>query len=150
MDSAAVVIAIDTNLLVYAHRRAVAEHDAARRAIEAACNSPRGWGIALAAMAEFYGIVTHPAASGRPSTPDEAVAFLQMLETRGGMAVWTPGPQFGTRLVQTAADLLVTGVRVFDLQIALCALDSGATELWTHDRNFVKVPGLRLRDPLAE
>jgi toxin-antitoxin system PIN domain toxin len=150
MDSKAVVIAIDTNLLIYAHRRAVAEHDAARQAIEAACNSTRGWGVAFPTIAEFYSIVTHPAASGRPSTPDEAVAFLQMLETRGGMVVWTPGPEFGTRLVQTAADLNVMGVRVFDLQIALCALDGGATELWTHDRNFVKVPGLRVHDPLVE
>lgn len=143
------MIAIDTNLLIYAHRRAVAEHDAARRAIEAACNSTRGWGVAVATLAEFWSIVTHPAASGRPSTPDEAEAFVQMLETRGGMVVWTAGPEFGTRLVQTAADLNVTGVRVFDLQIALCALDGGATELWTHDRHFVKVPGLRMHDPLV-
>ncbi len=47
-----------------------------------------------------------------------------------------------------AADLGVTGVRVFDLQIGLCALDSGATELWTHDRGFVKIPGLAVHDPL--
>jgi len=64
--------------------------------------------------------------------------------------VWSPGPEFGTRLVQTAADLNVMGARVFDLQIALCALEGGATELWTHDRNFVKVPGLRVHDPLVE
>lgn len=65
------------------------------------------------------------------------------------MAVLGPGPSFATRLVRTAADLGVSGPRVFDLQIALCALDGGATELWTHDRAFVKVPGLALRDPLS-
>lgn len=43
----------------------------------------------------------------------------------------------------------MSGPRVFELQISLCALDGGATELWTHDRAFVKVPGLTLRDPLA-
>jgi hypothetical protein len=31
----------------------------------------------------------------------------------------------------------------------LCALDGGATELWTHDRRFVKLPGLIIRDPLG-
>jgi len=51
-------------------------------------------------------------------------------------------------LVQTAVDLGVSGPRVFDLQIGLCALDGGATELWTHDRRFVKIPGLIIPDPL--
>jgi len=37
-----------------------------------------------------------------------------------------PGPSFAIRLLQIAADLDVTGPRVFDLQIALCALDGGA------------------------
>jgi uncharacterized protein len=142
------VIAVDTNILIYAHRSAVPEHHAARGAIEAACSAPRGWGIALASVFEFYGIVTHPSASGRPSTPQEAAAFLRMLEEQGGLVVWSPGPQFGRRLLQVAADLGVVGNRIFDLQIALCALEGGATELWTHDRAFVKIPGLRLRDPL--
>lgn len=144
------MIAIDTNLLVYAHRAATTEHRAAQAAIEAACNSRSGCGMAAPSVAEFYSIVTHPAASGRPSSPAEAAAFLRTLEEDGGLAVWGPGPQFAARLLQTASDLDVRGVRVFDLQIALCALDGGATELWTHDGGFVKVPGLRLRDPLSQ
>ena len=143
------MIAIDTNILVYAHRAAVPEHRAAQAAIEAACNSRNGCGVAIASVAEFYSIVTHPAASGRPSTPDEAADFLGMLEQDGGLMILGPGPEFTARLLQTAADLAVTGPRIFDLQIALCALDGGATELWSHDKAFVKVPGLRLRDPLG-
>lgn len=143
------MIAIDTNLLVYAHRTATPEHKGAQRAIEAACNSRSGCGVAAPSIAEFYSVVTHPGSSGRPSSPEEAAAFLRALEEGGGVAVWSQGPQFAARLLQTAADLDVRGVRVFDLQIALCALDGGATELWTHDAGFIKMPGLRLRDPLA-
>src|SRR5207244_10228458 len=47
MASSAVVIAIDSNLLIYAHPAAVPEHRRARRAIEKACGDPRGWGISL-------------------------------------------------------------------------------------------------------
>jgi hypothetical protein len=65
------------------------------------------------------------------------------------MTVLCPGPAFSARLLQTAVDLGVSGPRVFDLQIGLCALDGGATELWTHDRRFVKLPGLIIRDPLG-
>jgi predicted nucleic acid-binding protein len=42
----------------------------------------------------------------------------------------------------------ISGARVFDLQIALTALENGATELWSHDRGFAGLPGLLVRDPL--
>jgi predicted nucleic acid-binding protein len=42
----------------------------------------------------------------------------------------------------------VTGPRIFDLQIALCALDSGAGRVWTNDRRFVKLTGLVIEHPL--
>jgi toxin-antitoxin system PIN domain toxin len=143
------MIALDTNLLIYAHRAATSEHRAAQAAIEAAASSRSGCGIAAPSVAEFFSVVTHPAASGRPSTPEEAAAFLRELRDEAGVAIWSQGPGFADRLLQTAADLGVHGVRIFDLQIALCALDAGACELWTHDGRFLKVPGLRLRDPLS-
>jgi predicted nucleic acid-binding protein len=142
------MIAVDTNLLIYAHRTGTEEHHAARVAIESACGSRGGFAITLPSVTEFFSIVTHPAASGRPSSTEEAANFLRALE-RGGMTVLGPGPAFAARLLQTAIDLGVSGPRVFDLQIALCALDGGAAELWTHDLHFVKVPGLIVRDPLA-
>lgn len=142
------MIAVDTNLLIYAHRSKTAEHHRARSALEAAAADPRGWGTALASVGEFFSIVTHPAASGRPSKPKEARAFLETLSASAGMQIWTPGAGFATRLLQLAIDLEIVGVRVFDLQIALTAVDHGATELWTNDRDFVRIPGLRLRRPL--
>jgi toxin-antitoxin system PIN domain toxin len=142
------VIAVDTNLLVYAHRGAVPEHQAAQAALERASRERSGWGVAVACIAEFWSVVTHPKASGRPSTPDEAQRFLDALIEDGGLEVWSPGPGFGARLVQMATQLEISGPRIFDLQIALTAFDNGATELWSHDRAFVSFPGLMTRDPL--
>lgn len=142
------MIAVDTNLLVYAHRRGLTEHRRAQRAIERASIDPRGWGISLQSVAEFWSVVTHPAAAGRPSSPGQATSFLRSLREQGGMLVWTPGVDLGDRLLQLAADLQVSGPRIFDLQIALTAFEHGAAELWTHDRSFVKIPGLRLVHPL--
>jgi len=148
MAAAAAMIALDTNLLIYAHRSATPEHRASRRAIETALNTPGGCGITIPSVAEFFSIVTHPTASGTPSPPEAAAAFLAALRGAGAEEL-APGTAFAARLVQLAADLGVTGARIFDLQIGLCALDGGATELWTHDGGFVKIPGLRLRDPLG-
>ncbi len=144
------MIAIDTNLLVYAHRRGVAEHRVAQRTIQKASEDGRGWGISIQSVAEFWAVVTHPASVGGPSSPDSARAFLSTLRDDAGMRVWSPGIGFESRLLQLATDLGVTGSRIFDLQIALTAFAEGALELWTHDLAFIKVPGLLLRYPLSE
>lgn len=141
------MIALDTNLLIYAHRSGTPEHRAARAAIERACGAVVGCAITLPSVAEFFGIVTHPSASGGPSQASDAAGFFAAL-AEGGVVMLGPGPSFAARLLQTAADLGVTGARIFDLQIGLCALDGGATEIWTHDRKFVRLPGLPVKHPL--
>lgn len=143
------MIALDTNLLVYAHRARTPEHARARKAIERAAGDPSGWGMAAVSVAEFWAVATHPASEGKPSTPKQAAAYIAELIAAGAQ-VWLPGSGFGERLLQVAADLNVVGPRIFDLQIALSVFEGGATELWTHDAKFVKIPGLRLHDPLRD
>jgi hypothetical protein len=142
------LIAIDTNLLIYAHRAALPEHRAARRAIERASRDSRGWGITLPSIAEFWSVVTHPASSGGPSTSRQARGFLHELIVEAGASLWMPREGFWQRLLELAGELRVAGPRVFDLQIALTAMENGAAEVWTHDSRFVAFPGLRIHDPL--
>jgi predicted nucleic acid-binding protein len=142
------VIALDTNLLVYAFLPGVREHGAARRAMEQASDDPRGWGVALSSIAEFWMAVTHPSAVGGRSPLRAARAFLDALLIEGPGSLWMPKERFSTRLLQMATDLEVHGPRIYDLQIALTAFDNGATEIWTHDRGFVAFPGLAVHDPL--
>ena len=143
------MIAIDTNLLVYAHRAGTGQHDAAQAAILEALGDHRGWGICLPAIAEFWRIVTHPAMPGGASSGPVVTHFFHYLLTEGHGRIWTPGPGFGERLMRWASSLKVRGSRIFDLQIAVIALEHGAHEIWTHDRNFTSVPGLKVRDPLG-
>jgi hypothetical protein len=139
--------AIDSNILVYAHRSATPEHRKAQKAIERATADLSQWGISLASLAEFWSIVTHPASAGGPSTGAQAAEFIRSL-VEAGAQIWLPGLGFAQRLMQVAVDLEVAGPRIFDLQIALTASDNGATEIWTHDHNFLTIPGLRVQDPL--
>jgi predicted nucleic acid-binding protein len=141
------VIAVDTNLLVYAHRLRVPEHRAALRTLERARRDARGWGIALRSVTEFWSVVTHPAASGRASTPAEARAFFETLTGEAGGRIWMPGEKFRERLLALAARLDVRGPRIFDLEIALTAFDNGASEIWTLDGSFITVPGLKVLRP---
>jgi predicted nucleic acid-binding protein len=141
------VIALDTNLLVYAHRAGLPQSRRARRALQQAAQQPRGWGFADFTVAEFWSVVTHPSATGGPSRPEQARDFLANLALAGAR-ILAPGEHFGERLIHTAADLNIHGPRIFDLAIALTAFDNGATEIWTHDSQFVSIAGLRVFDPL--
>ena len=142
------MIAIDTNLLVYAHRQGAPQHEAAREAIRAALNDPRGWGICLPSVTEFWSIVTHPTIPGGPSSPSVVTHFFHYLLTEGHGAIWTPGSGFGQRLMRWAGSLNVRGRRIFDLQIAVIAFEHGVQEIWTHDGNFVSVPAVKVYDPI--
>jgi predicted nucleic acid-binding protein len=144
------MIAIDTNLLVFAHRSQVPEHRAAKGAIEKASMDSEGWGFTLTNLLEFWSIVTHPSAPPRPSTPAEASGFLQALIKDADAQIWLPREGFGQRLLQLGAKLRISGPRIFDLTIALTAFEAGAHEIWTHDRGFRTIPGMRIVFPLTQ
>jgi uncharacterized protein len=143
------MIALDTNLLVYAHRAGTSEHEAARSAVLRAIDDPRGWGICLPSITEFWSIVTRPGIPGGPSSLAVVTHFFHYLLVEGHGSLWTPGPGFGQRLLRWASSLRVEGKRIFDLQIAAIAYEHGAREIWTHDRRFVSVPSVKVFDPLV-
>jgi len=91
--------------------------------------------------------VTHPASSGRPSKAHQAESFLDNLIAADAKILY---PRTGAmaRLLKLAVRLDVRGPRIFDLQIGLTCQEGGAREIWSHDRNFVAVPGLVVNDPL--
>jgi predicted nucleic acid-binding protein len=141
------MIALDTNILVYAHRAGVPEHRSAKRSIEEAAGKADGWCIPFPCVAEFWAVVTHPASAGRPSRPREARQFLDNLVAAGAKILY---PRCGAleRFLELAVRLDVQSARIFDLQIGLICQDAGAREIWSHDRNFITVPGLLVNDPL--
>ncbi len=141
------MIAVDTNLLVYAHRADVPEHAAAVRVMEPLLTGSTEWGFSVAVGGEFWGVVTHAPLWKRASRPEETARFLTYLIEESGARVFPPSEGFLQRVVKQAARLRVAGARIHDLQIGLMSLESGATELWTHDRQFMAPPGLSVVDP---
>lgn len=142
------MIALDTNLLVYAHRAGTSEHQRAARALERARLAPGGWGWAQPVVAEFWRVVTHPASQGGPTPPAAAAAFLRALMAAGAQC-WRPTPGSCDRLLTLADREQVPSLEIFDLEIALIARDNGAREIWSQDRHFRTVAGLKLINPLA-
>jgi predicted nucleic acid-binding protein len=140
------MVAIDTSILVSAHRTETDGHERAKAAIERAAANPAGWIIPSACVAEFWATVTSVSGGGQPSSPEEARAFLEAL-AEAGAVVATPRPGMHERLLRVAVESEVTGRRIFDLEITLTAYEAGAIEIWSLDRRFASHPQLPAREP---
>jgi predicted nucleic acid-binding protein len=54
------MIAVDTNVLVYAHREELRQHRSARSKLIALAESDTPWSIPVFCIGEFVRVVTHP------------------------------------------------------------------------------------------
>ncbi len=138
------MIALDTNLLVYAHLEGDTRHAAAQEVIQTAWRMGRGFGVSLPVVVEFYAVVTHPRVGVLPRVAESFVAQLQAQ----GLQVWTPRPDAVRRCLALAAEHHVLGRRIYDVFIAVVARDAGAQQLWTHDARFFELDGLQRVLPL--
>ena len=143
------MIAVDTNILVYAHRRDSEWHEPAARAVKDLSESSAPWAIAWPCVYEFYAIVTHPKIYSPPSTPDEARNQLDAWIESPSLVLLAEGRGFWQKRL---SDLLeaarLAGPKVHDARTAALCLDGGVRELLSADRDFSRFPDLTTRNPL--
>lgn len=143
------MIAVDTNLLVYAHREDSPWHNVAYAKISELAEGRAPWAIPWPCLHEFLAIVTHPRIyappSPLPAAIDQAEAWLEcpsltvLAETEG---YW---PALRLALEQGR----IIGPLVHDARVAAICLLHGVRELWTVDRDFARFPSLTVRNPLV-
>ena len=142
------MIAVDTNLLVFAHRVDSPWHEAAKRCLEDLVQSGGEWAIPWSCLHEFLAIVTHPAIF-KPPTPLEAAL--------GQVDAWLEAPSLvmlGEANEHWAAirslllDSKVVGPMIHDARIASVCLQHDA-ELWSADRDFGRFAALKVHNPLV-
>ena len=145
------MIAVDTNVLVYAHRREAREHRAAAAIIRALAEGDAPWAIPWPCCYEFLSVVSNPRIwRDSASSPEQSWAQL---------AAWTGSPS--ARLIGETDDFprilerfvrrpRVIGGVVHDARIAAICVAHGAEALLTRDRDFSLFPELRTRDPFAD
>jgi len=143
------VIGIDTNLLVYAHRRDVQWHATAKQLIEDLASSPSPWAIPWACVHEFVSTVTRPRLFDPPSTLEQAFDTLEDIARSESLVLLHEGPRHLERLRALAEGGKALGPRIHDARIAAICLDGGVRELWTADRDFSRFPALKTRNPLV-
>jgi len=143
------VIAVDTNVLVYAHRQDSPFHKPAARRLQELAEGLTPWALPWPCLHEFYSVVTHPRIYSPPSSIDQAIDQISAwLEAPSAVPV-SEGPAYWSGLAGLLSDGKITGPAVHDARIAAMCLANGVRELWSADRDFSRFPRLRTVNPLV-
>lgn len=144
------MIAVDTNLLVYAHRRDAEWHDSARARVAELAEARAPWAIPWPCLHEFMAIVTHPRIF-KPATPlaratDQVAAWLES----PSLTLLAEVDGYWPVLERMLIDGRIAGPQVHDARVAALCILHGVRELWTADRDFSRFGDLTVRNPLVE
>jgi uncharacterized protein len=142
------VIAVDTTILIYAHRRDSPFHDAAAARMREIAEGTQPWAIPWPCVHEFFSIATHPRVYDPPSTTAQACAQIAAWLGSPSLILISEGSTHWVTLRELVIEGKVAGPLVHDARIAALCLAHGVTELWTLDRDFSRFPALKTRNPL--
>lgn len=144
------MIALDTNILVYAHRQDSPWHAQASVAVSELAAARSLWAIAWPCLHEFIAITTHPRIYSPPSTLDEACDQIEAWRESPTLILLSETDDYWPTIKRLVSRALIVGPAVHDARIAALCLYHGVTELWSADRDFSRFPDLRVRNPLVQ
>jgi toxin-antitoxin system PIN domain toxin len=143
------VIAVDTNILVYAHREESPFFDMAATKLAEVAETKAPWAIPWPCLHEFLAVVTRPRLYDPPTPLPLAIDQVQAWFESPSLTLLTETDRHWSVLRELLALGRVAGVRVHDARIAALCLEHGVTELWSADRDFGRFPELTVVNPLV-
>lgn len=142
------MIAVDSNILVYAHRAYSEWHAPAASAIKRLAEGRTPWAIPWPCLHEFLAVVTNPRVYDPPSTVDEATDQVEAWTDSPSMVVLCESSGHWRLLKRFLIRGRIRGPMVHDARIAAICSSHGISELWTADRDFSRFPMPARRNPL--
>lgn len=144
------MIAVDTNILVHAHRRDATWHRPAAVVMRSLTEGNAAWAPPWPCVHEFLAVVTHPRIFTPPSTVARAVAQVDAWLASPTATLLAEGEGHWPTLRDTLSTSAMKGPQVHDARIATICLQHGVRELWTADRDFSRISALRTHNPLRD
>ncbi len=142
------MIAVDTNILVYAHREDSPWHVAAWRRLAQLAEGRPAWAIPWPCVHEFLAIVTHPRIFNPPTPLATALDCVSAWLESPSLTLIAEGADYWPRLARMLETGQVAGPKVHDARIAAICLQHGVREFWSADRDFQRYPELTVVNPL--
>ena len=142
------MIAVDTNVLVYAHRREAREHAVAAELMRELATGAETWSIPWPCVYEFFSVVTNARIWKEvASTPAQAWAQLRVWLGSPSLVLLHETEDFVDRLQGLAQRPRVRGPIIHDARVAWICLAHGVKQLLSRDRDFALFPELPVRNP---
>jgi toxin-antitoxin system PIN domain toxin len=142
------MLAVDTNVLVYAHRRESSVHATALELLRSLAAGSESWAITWPSVYEFFSVVTNPKIwKQAASSPDEAWAQLAGWFAAPGLSLLSETEGFASVLSGFSRRARVRGPMIHDARIAAICVAHGVDKLLTRDRDFSLFPELTIEDP---
>ncbi len=142
------MIAVDTNILVYAHRKDAPFHSRAMKAITLLAEGESPWAIPWPCLHEFLSIVTHPKIFNPPTPVVLAIEQVNSWLESPGLVLLAESDVHWKHLASLIKNGEVMGPLVHDARVAALCLSHGVKELWSADRHFGRFPSLKIKNPL--
>lgn len=143
------MIAVDTNILVYAHREDSAFHSEADRQLTELTESGSPWAIPWPCLHEFLAIVTHPKIYSPPTPLKEALIQVDYWLECPMLHMMSELEGYWGHLKEQLITTKMTGPQIHDVRIAAICLQNNIKTLWSADRDFNRVKGLTVLNPLV-
>ena len=143
------MIAVDSNLLVYAHREDSPWHETAYARIAELAEGRAPWAIPWPCIHEFLAIVTHPRIYSPPSPLGKAIDQVEAWLESPSLVLLSESEDYWLEFQTILQAGRVSGPQVHDARVAALCQQHGVTELWSADRDFGRFPGLSVRNPLV-
>jgi len=144
------LIAIDTNILVYAHRADSQWAHKAKECMREAAEGRSMWAIPWPCIHEFLAIVTHPRIYEPPSTMKQAIGQVDAWMESPSLSIIGEVDKHWSILADQLTAGRTIGPMVHDARVAAICIGSGVSEILTADRDFDRFPQLAARNPLID
>lgn len=144
------MIAVDTNILIYAHREEATFHAAASKLVSGLAEGPSPWAVPWPCVHEFLAVVTNRRIFALPTPQGRALDQVEAwLESPSVLLLAEPATHW-TALRRLIEKGRIVGPRVHDARIAALCIEHGVRELWTADRDFGRFATVKVVNPLIQ
>jgi uncharacterized protein len=142
------VIALDTNVLVYAHRREPDEHEQAYELVRSLSEGSEAWAIPWPCVYEFFSVVTNARIwKAAATTPRQAWGQLAGWFASPAVRLLAEPDGFEATLALFLDRARVRGGIVHDARVAAICVAHAVESLVTRDRDFSLFPELAVSNP---
>ena len=144
------MIAVDTNILIYAHRTESPFHSVAKPLIEELAGSGLTWAIPWPCVHEFLGIMTNSRIYKPSISLEEALARIDDLKFCPTLHFLGETDSYWNLFKETSKKSKMVGPQIHDVRVAAICLANHVKVLWSADRDFTRIDGLKVINPLIK